>query len=176
MSPPRIAAIGAAMLLVLGGVLLVPSILRDREARDGAAALVVQGERLLTEASATAEKRARDMRVKAVRRGEEALRLVPDFPAAHRLLGRAHMELGNFDRAADHLVLCLEKGGPDPDVSREAGIAWTERWLLSRRVDDRIEAERYLRACLAVHADDAEALRQLERIERALQAPPAPGR
>lgn len=120
--------------------------------------LIAEGDQFLKQAETQKSSAARDLRVKAARKAEEALKLVEGFPPALLLLGSAQLALGEAAKACAALDRLLEADPSNAQAQAEAGVAYFERWRLSKEFVHRVDAEKYFQQTLASDPASARAL------------------
>lgn len=152
--------VGGGALLLIGG-LFAWSQAGLAQARGEAGARVTEGEGFLAQAEEKGGAASRDLCVKALRKAEESLSAFPDFVPGLLLLGRAQAALGEPAKACQSFERLFEVEPDHPQAALEAGVAYFERWRLSKQRAHRAEAQRNLERALASAPDSPRALLHL---------------
>lgn len=143
----------------IAAVILIPRYQQAQAKQEKRQKLYQEAQEYLEKAAASRSKsEIRDLRMKAVRIAEEILDLNSKDPEALLLVARNSILVGNYSKSADAFAVYLEAQQPGAELYGEAGIAWKERWALTRNVSDRIRAQEYLEKSLEERPDNATAL------------------
>lgn len=154
-----IFGVGLAILILLG--LFFWNHSQKAQAEDFAKEALEEASQWLDQAANSSGSAARDARVKALRRAEEILRRSPDSSPGLLLLGRAQAALGDRAKACQAFDRLLEREPQHPEALLEGGIAYLERWRLSKDRAHWMHAEKNLQTAQGAEATSLAAMLHL---------------
>src|SRR5262245_6737376 len=155
----RFLAAAGVGLAIGGTAWLVYSWNEGRQASAEAQRWIAEGEGLLEQDLARGETTAdHALANRASDKVRAALQLLGESSRARRGLGRAHLRRGEFSKAVEEYDRALAGGQSPASWKREAGLAYLNRYALSRDAGDLLAGSRRYEEALAADAADAEAL------------------
>src|SRR5262245_51774253 len=154
----RFLAAAGVGLAIGGTAWLVYSWNEGRQASAEAQRWIAEGEDLLEQDLARGETTTdHALANRAIDKFRAALQLLGESSRARRGLGRAHLRRGEFSKAVEEYDRALAGGQSPASWKREAGLAYLNRYALSRDAGDLLAGSRRYEEALAADAADAEA-------------------